>query len=70
MFQEDNGGYSMLRVLIITWFLTQLVVWVIVAIHLKALPDLPPLLVSLDSGMLAAKVWQKKIEQNVPITKE
>lgn len=63
MFQEDNGGYSMLRTLIIGCFVIVFSVWSYVSLSLKSMVDIPAGVVTLLMAMLTAKVWQKNFEQ-------
>lgn len=63
MFQEDNGGYSMLRILIVACYALVFVVWAYVCIRTKAVIDLPGGVVTVLMGELTAKVWQKREEK-------
>lgn len=64
MFQEENGGYSMLRIVTVLFFLTVISTWAFVSIHNKQISDIPGGLASTLGTLLAAKVWQKKFEPN------
>lgn len=65
MFQEDNGGYSCIRLVTLLWFLGFVPLYVFACIHAKAILDIPGGVNLFTGALLGAKVWQKNQEQKI-----
>ena len=61
---EDNaGGLSSIRVLMLCWCVAVMVTWCVVALSTRTMPDIPPGVITFTGMVLGGKVIQRFAEQ-------
>jgi len=64
---EDNaGGFSSIRLLMLVWATVLITTWVVVAIYTRTIPDIPPGVLAFTGMVVGGKVVQRygeKLEQ-------
>ena len=66
MLQDNGGGISSQRVLLLVWCAVLIVVWCVVAIKTKTIPDIPAGVLTLSGIIIGGKVLQRFGEQPEP----
>jgi hypothetical protein len=64
-FQEDNGGFSMNRLITFLIIVVPLLIWAGISLYHWAMTDYPGGVLSLQFGALGSKLIQKPMEQKV-----
>lgn len=68
--EDNSGGLSSLRVIVLAWALGILVVWVACSIQSGAAQPIPESVVVLFSAGVAGKVAQRGLEKSEPINEK
>ena len=66
-FQEDNGGFSMTRLIVFFVIVIPFLVWVAICIVHRELVDMPGGILTFQGGALATKLVQKGQESKAPV---
>lgn len=64
--QDQDGGYSMIRLVLAAWTLGVLAVWIYSSLLLKTLAPIPDMVVVLLSALTTGKVVQRFGENTKP----
>lgn len=66
MVEDQAGGISSMRVLLVLWILCLTTVWVVMAFKSWSIPDIPNGVLGLTGTFLATKAFQRMGEKPAP----
>ncbi len=66
LLEDNSGGFSSIRFVLLVWFTLVFVVWTYTAFHLGTVPDIPSGTLTFSATLAGSKVVQRFGETYVP----